>query len=228
MMIALFAAASTLGAGDAADGAAVRALPAPATCALVAGPLEPQQSPPQTGETPPEEKGDARKKSGTGEQVRKYVDERAPRIADWLFDSPTQSPGYGGEPLRNRGMRSLPPVAAGPRTSNDLTVLDELGFVIAGAEPKIVYIVSTLPARRGAPIDVRPNDVILALNGQEIDTPHAFRSRYGRLRPGHAVELRLRRGELRLTVAFYKPGGDELPGRGSLRGAEPPGLSRHD
>lgn len=171
---------------------------APMVIAVCAAAANPQQQAPPPTEKPPTVGADARKKTVTG------------------------------EPLRNRGMRSLPPVASTPRRSNGLTVLNDLGFVIAGAEPRIVYIVSMLPAIRGAPIDVRPNDIILALNGQTIDTPQAFQSRYGRLRPGHAVELRLRRGEQSVTVAFYKPTPEEPRGRAGPSGPEPPGFALFD
>ncbi len=236
MTLALFAAASTVGASDLARVRTGPGSPPPNVCVAPRArdcPHPPpaarkqQQPPPPAAEKSAPENPEAGKKVGAGEQVRKYVDERAPRIADWLFDSPTptptQGPGLDGEPLRNRGLRSLPPGSGTPRTSNDLTVLDDLGFVIAGAEPRMVYVVSILAASVGSPTDIRPNDVILALNGHSIDTPQTFRSRYSRLRSGQPVELRLRRGEQRLTVAFYKPVRSQLPGRGAATNAEPPG-----
>lgn len=163
-----------------------------------------QQNPPQKEAekgTPESEK----RKGGTGEQVRRYVDEHVPKIADWLFDSPSQSASYEGEPLRNRGLRSVPPVAGERFVSSHVTVMRDLGVVIAGAEPKIVYISSVLPSGIGSQVDIRPNDVIVTLNGQAIETTQAFQARFNRLPNGSPVEVGLRRGSQRFTVAFYKP-----------------------
>lgn len=210
MALALVAAASPAGALNSMDIDAGRrcADPAAAPAALVA--IQPpqgaqQQDPVQKGAGEKGVPSDTKKKPGAGEQVRRYMDEHAPKIADWLFDSPTPSTSFEGEPLRNRGLRAVPPVDAARFSSSNVTVLQDLGVVIAGADPKIVYVSSMLSTGIGAPIDLRPNDVILTLNGQPVETPQAFQSRYSRMPNGSPVELGLRRGSVRLSVAFYKP-----------------------
>jgi hypothetical protein len=162
---------------------------------------QPQQNPPQkeTAKGAPET---PKKRGGATEQVRRYMDEHAPKLADWLFESSSQS--YEGEPLRNRGLRSLPPVAE-HRSSGDLTIMRDLGVTIAAAEPKMVYVSSVMPSGIGSQVDIRPNDVIITLNGQPIESTQAFQARFNRLRQGSPIELGLRRGSQRLTVAFYKP-----------------------
>ena len=112
---------------------------------------------------------------------------------------------FEGEPLRNRGLRSVPPVAAEPFNSSHVTVMRDLGLVIAGAEPKIVYISAVLPSGIGSQVDIRPNDVIVTLNGEPIGTTQSFESRFARLPNGSPVEISLRRGSQRLQIAFYKP-----------------------
>ena len=112
---------------------------------------------------------------------------------------------YEGEPLRNRGLRSVPPVAGENFVSSHVTVMRELGVVIAGADPKIVYVSSVLPSGVGSQVDIRPNDVILTLNGQTIQTTQAFQTRFNRLPNGSPVEIGLRRGSQRFAIAFYKP-----------------------
>ena len=180
------------------------ASPAGATLDLDAPLQGQQQTPPQKEAekgTPETEK----RKGGTGEQVRRYVGEHVPKIADWIFDSPSPSESYEGEPLRNRGLRSVPPVAGERFVSSHVTVMRDLGVVIAGAEPRIVYISSVLPSGVGSQVDIRPNDVILTLNGQAIETTQTFQTRFNRLPNGSPVEIGLRRGNQRFTVAFYKP-----------------------
>lgn len=112
---------------------------------------------------------------------------------------------YEGEPLRNRGLRSVPPIAGEASfASGHVTLMREMGVVIAGADPKIVYVSFVLPSGIGSQVDIRPNDVILSLNGQAIETTHAFQTRYSRLPPGAPVEIGLRRGSQRFAIAFYK------------------------
>ena len=181
---------------------------APAPAAIIADGLDapalqgpPQQNPPQKEA----EKGapeTAKPKGSAGEQVRRYVGEQVPKIADWLFDSQSS---YEGEPLRNRGLRSVPPVAEERFVSGHVTIMRNLGVVIAGADPKIVYISSVLPTGIGSSVDFRPNDVILTLNGQPIQSTQSFETRFNRLSNGSPVEIGLRRGSQRFTVAFYKP-----------------------
>lgn len=115
------------------------------------------------------------------------------------------APTFEGEPLRNRGLRSVPPIAEEHFSSSHVTVMRDLGVVIAGAEPKIVYISSVLPSGIGSRVDIRPNDVILTLNGQSIESPQAFQARFTRLQNGSPVEIGLRRGSQRFMIAFYKP-----------------------
>jgi hypothetical protein len=111
---------------------------------------------------------------------------------------------YESEPLRNRGLRSVPPVADEGFSSSHVTVMRDLGVVIAGADPKIVYVSFVLPSGIGSQVDIRPNDVILTLNGQTIETTHAFQTRFNRLPTGSPIEIGLRRGSQRFAVAFYK------------------------
>ena len=99
----------------------------------------------------------------------------------------------------------MPPVAGEHFVSSHLTVMRDLGVVIAGAEPKIVYISSVLASGIGSQVDIRPNDVIITLNGQPIETTQSFEGRFNRLPDGSPVELGLRRGSQRFTIAFYKP-----------------------
>ena len=115
------------------------------------------------------------------------------------------APTFEGEPLRNRGLRSVPPVAEERFSSSHVTVMRDLGVVIAGAEPRIVYISSVLPSGIGSQVDIRPNDVIVTLNGSPIETTQSFQTRFTRLPNGSPVEIGLRRGSQRFMIAFYKP-----------------------
>jgi serine protease Do len=71
-----------------------------------------------------------------------------------------------------------------------------------GYNRKLVYVESVRPDSPAAKAGLRPDDLIMSLNGQPISRASQFTREIDQLRPGDAVTLGVKRGERLESVEF--------------------------
>jgi len=103
------------------------------------------------------------------------------------------------------------------------TVTSEIAESIGMARPRGVLIKQVYPNGPAATAGIRPGDIIVDVDGHEVNEPKALNYRFATLKIGGTARLKVlrKKSELELTVSLQAPPEDPPREITSLRGAHP-------